>query len=380
MELRTDHIIPYCGRQTAAGTCYSAPALCSVLSDLGMKVVLHTLAPAPHFPDRIAVRTYTSAPLLSKLGLSPAMKHGLRAAARDAAVIHNHGLWMMPNIYAGAAIKRTSCLLMTSPRGMMDPWAWRHHALRKRVVLALGQSAALRATACFHATAPMEAEAIRELGFRAPVAVVHNGVAVPQMDAPEPRDEAGRTLLFLSRIHPKKGIDILLPAWRNVQDRFPDWNLCIVGPDCDGHLLEMKKLAASLGIRRVAFTGRVPENEKSEYYRRAELYVLPTHADNWAVTVADALAHGIPAIVSRMAPWPGLEKHQCGWWIDNTVDSLTQCLRTALGISPGGLAERGRRGREWVLREFSWAAAGEMMAATYRWMLHGGAAPKWVLL
>lgn len=262
----------------------------------------------------------------------------------------------------------------------MDPWAWRHHRFRKRVAMLIGQSAAIRATACFHATAPMEADFIRELGFRAPIAVVHNGVVIPNIDGSTPRVESGRTLLFLSRVHRKKGVDILLRSWRNVQDRFNDWNLCIVGPDCDGYLDEMKRLAASLGTQRVTFTGRVTEKEKREYYRRAELYVLPTHNENWGVTVADALAHGLPGIVSRGAPWSGLEQHRCGWWIDNTVESLTECLRVALAISPSGLAERGQRGREWMQREFSWASAGEMMAATYRWLLNGGAAPEWVLL
>jgi glycosyltransferase involved in cell wall biosynthesis len=188
-----------------------------------------------------------------------------------------------------------------------------------------------------------------------------------------------RTLLFLSRIHPKKGVDVLLRAWRNVQDSNRDWNLVICGPDCNGHLNQMRGLAQSIHAQRVTFTGMIAEDQKSDYYRSAELYVLPTHNDNWAVTVADALAHAVPAIVSRGAPWSGLEQHRCGWWIDNTVDTLTDCLRTALALSPSDLAERGRRGRDWMARDFSWSLAGEMMQSTYRWLVQGGTAPRWVL-
>jgi glycosyltransferase involved in cell wall biosynthesis len=307
------------------------------------------------------------------------MKRGLQAASAESSVIHNHGLWQMANIYPGRVVRGSSCLLMLSPRGMMDPWAWRYHHYRKRLLLLAGQAAALRATTCFHATAPMEAEFIRRLGFRNPIAVIHNGVTLPDLDGP-PQNEQKRTLLFLSRIHPKKGVDVLLRAWRNVQDRFHDWNLCVCGPDCNGHLSRMRRLAESINTERVTFTGMIPEERKSGYYRSAQLYVLPTHNDNWAVTVADALAHAVPAIVSRGAPWSGLEQYGCGWWIENTVDMLTDCLRSALALPPSELAEKGRRGRCWMAREFSWPLAGQMMHNTYRWLVHGGPAPQWVLM
>lgn len=319
--------------------------------------------------------TYPRLSLIHKLGISPAMKRGLRDAAVTADIMHTNGLWMMPNVYPSRVIDRRRTVLVLSPRGTMDSWAWRHHRWRKRVVWLAGQAQTVRAAACFHATAEEEAACVRDLGFRAPVAVVPNGVTIPDLTTIPERHMPGRTLLFLARIHEKKGVDILLRAWRNVQEQFRDWNLLIVGPDDGGYLPKMKQLAARLATRRLSFVGRIPESDKSAYFRSAELYVLPTHAENWGMSIAEALAHGIPAIVGRGAPWSGLESRDCGWWIQNDVGTLTETLRTALALSPDDLAARGARGRKWVGQSFAWERMAEMMRDTYLWLLGRGPRP-----
>jgi glycosyltransferase involved in cell wall biosynthesis len=106
--------------------------------------------------------------------------------------------------------------------------------------------------------------------------------------------------------------------------------------------------------------------------------VLATRGDNWAVSISDALSFSVPAIVSKEAPWEGLERYNAGWWIDLSVDALTECLRHALNQESGTLAAMGRRGREWMGREFSWETVGAQMKATYQWIVSGGAKPSWV--
>jgi glycosyltransferase involved in cell wall biosynthesis len=246
------------------------------------------------------------------------------------------------------------------------------------VVWLAGQARALRAASCFHATAEHEADYVLGLGLRAPVAVVPNGVTIPDLTKVRRRPLVGRTLLYLARVHEKKGVDILLRAWRNVQDQFGDWNLLIVGPDDGGYLPKMKNLSAEISTRRVSFVGKVPESEKSVYFRSAELYVLPTHAENWGVSIAEALAHGMPAIVGRGAPWSGLESHGCGWWIEPRVDALTETLRTALAMSSQDLTSRGELGRRWVEESFSWGRVAGMMREVYLWLLDRGPRPQCV--
>jgi glycosyltransferase involved in cell wall biosynthesis len=108
------------------------------------------------------------------------------------------------------------------------------------------------------------------------------------------------------------------------------------------------------------------------------LFVLPSYSENFGISAAEALAAGTPAIVTKGAPWDGLEVHGAGWWIDRGIDPLVACLEQALSRSTDSLGEMGLRGRAWMEAEYSWAQVGRQMAETYRWMLHGGNKPTWV--
>jgi glycosyltransferase involved in cell wall biosynthesis len=149
----------------------------------------------------------------------------------------------------------------------------------------------------------------------------------------------------------------------------------IVGPDNGGYSLQMRDLAARIGVRRLHFKGKIPQAAKSACFASSELYVLPTHAENWGVSIAEALAHGVPAIVGRGAPWSGLETRGCGWWIDNSVDALTATLETALALSPRELSARGALGRQWVEEEFTWRSVAQTMRQVYLWLLDRGPKP-----
>ena len=189
-----------------------------------------------------------------------------------------------------------------------------------------------------------------------------------------------RTILFLGRIHPKKGIDNLLQAWHAVEHKYPDWDLKIVGPDNSGYLVDMQALCAQLKLTRVKFIDAVYGADKLQLYRDANLFVLPTHSENFGMTVAEALAAGTPAIVSKGAPWSGLEGNIAGWWIDIGVDSLVACLEKAMALSNAELMNMGESGRDWMIRSYSWDHIGQQMAAVYRWLVGGGSPPECVRL
>jgi glycosyltransferase involved in cell wall biosynthesis len=239
------------------------------------------------------------------------------------------------------------------------------------------QKPALAATSCFHATSVSEYEDIRRVGFRHPVAVIPNGVDVPHFS---PKPIRGlRTLLFLGRIHQKKGLDALLPAWQRVQDKFPAWNLRVVGPDDRGYLAQMRRLAADLRLERIEFSGALYGSQKWLAYREAELFVLPTYSENFGMSIAESLAAGTPAIVSKGAPWAGLEAQRAGWWIDIGVEPLVASLAEALARDPESLAEMGVRGQRWMEADFSWTQVGRRMREMYHWLLTGGDRPNCVI-
>jgi glycosyltransferase involved in cell wall biosynthesis len=352
----------------ASGPCYSVPRLCEALIRAGVDTTLAVLDWIPRVAAPDYVKRFPLGFGPRRLGRSPAMARWLveRVRSRAVEIIHSHGLWMMPNVYPGWARGAGEVRLVVSPRGTLSEWALNHHGARKRVFWLLLQRQALERADCFHATAESECEDVRRLGFRQPVAVLPNGIDVPPYEKPAPGPR--RRLLYLGRIHKQKGIDLLLKAWRAVAPKFPDWELIIAGPDDGGYLGEMRRLAADLGLDRVSFPGPVFGEDKLRIYRSADLYILPTYSDNFALTVAEALAAGTPAIVSQGAPWSGLEREGAGWWVEIGVDPLVAALETALAEPPEVLRAMGARGREWMVREYSWEAIGRQMASVYRWL------------
>jgi glycosyltransferase involved in cell wall biosynthesis len=290
-------------------------------------------------------------------------------------------MWQMSAIYPGKAAANSHTKLVVSPRGSFSTWAMNHGSWFKAPFWSLFQRAALVPASCFHATAAAEYADIRRLGFKQPVAIISNGIDVPERFHKEPGNL--RTLLFLGRIHPKKGVDILLRAWAEVQDRYKRWRLLVVGTDKGyggraGYLDEMKQIAATLRLKQVEFSDALYGEAKWTAYRRAELFVLPTHSENFGMTVAEALASGTPVIVSKGAPWREIESRGAGWWIDIGVEALVAALEQAMAESFDSLAQRGLKGREWMTREFSWSTVGTRMDETYRWLMNGGKPPAWV--
>jgi glycosyltransferase involved in cell wall biosynthesis len=375
--MRLIHTLPSVSEE-ASGPSYSVIRLCEALIGWGEELTLAALrmAEIPSPPPFLKLFPLGLGP--SKLGPSPAMSRWLdhMAASGEVSLFHNHSLWMMPNVYPGRVAAKRNVPLVTSPRGTLSAWAMSSGSPVKRIFWPLVQRPSLQATTCFHATSEPELADIRRIGFRQPVALIPNGVHLPSVQKPASRD--GRTLLFLGRVHPIKGLDALLPAWRAVQERFPDWRLRIVGPGDPAYVRSIQRLAATLGAERVEFAGPLRGDAKWRAYAEADLYVLPSYSENFGMTVAEALASAKPAIVTRGAPWPGLPREGAGWWIENGVDSLVGALGQAMGTPPGQLETMGNLGRSWMEREFAWPEIGRKMAGTYRWILEGGEKPAWV--
>lgn len=315
-----------------------------------------------------------------RLGNSPSMRYWLEQQARVGSVrlFHNHSLWMMPNVYPGNIAADYGIPYVLSPRGCFTEYAMSIGSHVKKLFWPLVQKPSLRSVNLFHATAESEYLDIRRMGFRQPVAVIPNGIDIPDVSL-DNGTSGLRTLLFLSRIHPNKGLDLLLPAWRYVQDRYPEWRLLIVGPDENNHLSEVKKLALDLELERVFWEGPVYGKRKFDLMASSDLFILPSYSENFGMVVAESLASGTPAIVLKGAPWHGIEQNRAGWWIDADSDSIAACLSAAFSMPDARLRQMGISGRSWMQRDFSWDTIAEKMRRTYDWISDGKDRPSWVL-
>lgn len=308
------------------------------------------------------------------LHYAPGLQTALARVAPD--VVDVQGLWTWPALASLRHARTTGRPYLVTPRGMLDPWALANSAWKKRVAARLFQDAHLRGACCLRATAAMEAVHFRAAGLRNPIAVVANGLDLPAL---RPRlDMPRRRLLFLSRLHPKKGAPYLLTAWAALHATHPDWELVIAGIDENGHLAALQQLVARHRLPRVIFAGPVHGDAKQQMYRDADLFVLPTHAENFGLVVAEALAQETPVITTTNAPWDGLERHGCGWWIPLDQARLTTTLGHAMAHPPAALAAMGQAGRRWIARDFGGAAVAAQMRAVYRWAAGRDARPDFV--
>lgn len=280
-------------------------------------------------------------------------------------VIHDHGMWL-PNNHAVARFARHRRIpRLVSPRGMLQPWCLRHRRVKKHIAWRLYQHRDLRSADCLHATSEAEIDQFRKLGFHQPIIHLPNGVRFPtSLPRPASTAKEGREVLFLSRIHPVKGIENLVTAWSQVAK--DGWRLRIVGSDSDGHSRVVADRICELGLsENVTIEGPLHGQEKWRRMIDADVFVLPSFSENFGIVVAEALAAGTPVITTTGTPWSGLPRNSCGWWVAPDVASLADALADALSRSRDELQVMGRRGREWVGAEYSWELIGQRMRDAY---------------
>lgn len=294
-------------------------------------------------------------------------------------LIHDHGVWNSSNVATCLAARTHRVPLVVTTRGMLEPWALKYKATKKQLAWWFYQRRSLKYASVLHATSDMEAVGLRALGLRAPIAVIPNGVNVPPDPVRASKSNRPRTALFLSRIHPKKGLFNLVTAWEKV--RPSGWRLLIVGPDEGGHRAEVAAHVEKEGLKdSITFYDAVNDKEKWTLYGEADLFILPTYSENFGVVVAEALAAGVPVLTTRGTPWQVLEAERCGWWVDVGVEPLTKALYEATMLADDMRDRMGRRGRALVEERFTWPKVAAQMRKVYEWVLGERGVPECVRL
>lgn len=358
------------------GPSKAVPALAQAQARLGHRVELFTTGPVVHTERAGSLTIHTMRRgWPEKLCPAPGLSARIRAAAPE--VVHAHGLWLRTLHHAHRAARRLGVPLVISPRGMMTPWAWRHHRWRKQLASACLHPGAISAAGGWQVGSASEARDLHERGLAAPICVAPHGVEAPAeselADARTHWHEAlpisrhRPTALFYSRLHPKKRVIELIDLWLALAP--PSWGLLVVGIPEKYSVYQIRNYVARQGggDRVDVFDGA----HRPAPYAVASLCLLPSHSENFGLVVAEALAAGVPALVTDSTPWASLPAQGAGWWVP--WERYGEALAAALRESPGDLRARGERGRHWARAQFSWGVTAQTVLDFYRQL---GASPR----
>lgn len=306
-------------------------------------------------------------------GFGQAVEHACRQ--HKCAIVHDHGQWLDCNRQTASVTKTLNIPRIVSPRGMLSPGALKFSRWKKRIAWLLYARRDIHTATLVHATSQLESEELRALGIKRPIAVIPNGFTLPGLNEPVTRKE--KQMLFLSRVHPKKGLVDLVHAMSKLQ--MDGWKVVIAGPEEGNHGDQVRAEIQRLNLNHhFQWVGTIDGAAKTKLYRESTLFVLPTYSENFGVVVAEALACETPVITTTATPWISLQTHRCGWCVEPGVESLTNVLQMATAVPADKLREMGSRGRDFVTNEFSWPSIADQMHSVYSWVLNGGAPPECV--
>lgn len=263
-------------------------------------------------------------------------------------IVHINGIWAPQNWGFQKVAQELGIKVVLSPHGMLEPWIVSHNPWKKKIGLFLYQNKAIRTADHLHATALMEKESIRNLGYINDIAIIPNGIDLSEIKKKK-KYYGSKKIVFLSRIHPKKGIELLLDAWRTTNTA--GWSLEIAG-NGDASYIQILTQNAS-DINNVHFVGAKYGEEKWDFLRAADVMILPTHSENFGIVVAESLAVGLPVITTKGTPWEDLNAHNCGWWIDLSVNNISSTLTTVFLKDAEELQELGENGMKLIQAKYN---------------------------
>lgn len=297
-------------------------------------------------------------------------------------LVHIHSTWRHSAFEAFRIARKREIPHVVSPRSNYYPAALARSKAFKWAMRSVFADRMLKSASFVHATEPAEAEAIQLVGVSSKrIATIPNGVELaPALhgdpwtiasQASLPASPEERVMLFLARVHPRKGVDILLEAAAAVLPRHPDWVLLVAGPCEDAeYLVNLQRTVAASGLAsRVRFCGMLRGEAKAAAFGVAELFVLPSLFENFGISIGEALAAELPVITTSATPWLELPQEGAGWIVPpNDVTALSQALEEALSLSTPELAAMGKAAPKLVER-YSWPDVGAAMARRYREVL-----------
>lgn len=296
-------------------------------------------------------------------------------------LIHAQNLWM-PLYHKMAKIARKHGIpYIMTPRGCLEPWCMKKKRIKKIVAFHLYQKRDLQQAACILATAKMEADNIRALGITAPIAIIPNGIDVSEYKCrmPDFKPKVKKQILFLSRIHEKKGIEHLINVWEQLYKQYPEWNVVIAGNGEEAYIQQLKAMIISKGLQNcVEIIPPVFGEDKHKLYCESSLFVLPTYSENFGMVIAEAMSCGVPVVTTNGTPWQELNEKHLGWCIDLNIENLANTISAAIDMGQDKLFELGQRCSKHIHDTYQYTEVAAKNKTVYEWIINGGDKPEYV--
>lgn len=281
-------------------------------------------------------------------------------------VVHVNCCWTPDCALIQKLAQKMGYKVVLTPHGMLEPWiVKRHYWTRKFPALTLYQKAAIKKADCLLATAESERENLLKLGYNSNIKVVRLGIDAEGI-AMKRSWVRTKQILFLSRVHVKKGVNFLIEAAETLRKELEGYRILVAGEGEADYVASLNEMICAKGLQDIVqLTGGVYGEEKWRLFQTSDFFVLPTHSENFGLAIAESLASGTPVITTTGTPWEDLNTSESGAWIEIGTQPLVETLRRFLALSDGELERMGRNGRRLIEEKYSARVMAEEIMAVY---------------
>lgn len=282
-------------------------------------------------------------------------------------IVHVNCCWTPDCAMIQRLAQKRGYKVVLTPHGMLEPWIIkRHYWTRKVPALWLYQKAAVQRADCVQATAESERDNLLKLGYNSNIKVVRLGIDAESIEMKKSWKKT-RQILFLSRVHVKKGINFLVEAADVLRNELQGYKILVAGEGDADYVEALKRMICDRGLQDIVqLIGGVYGDEKWRLFQTSDFFVLPTHSENFGLAIAESLASGTPVITTVGTPWSDLNSSEAGAWIEIGTEPLVETLRRFLSLSEDELETMGRNGRKLIETKYSAHVMAEQMMEVYK--------------
>ena len=361
---------------SSGGPSRSVPMLVKGLAELGVDITLMTIRSENmniHSLEGTSAKLKVLSPSFSRKEIAKYL------ADERFELIQIQSVWEMPYHKVILEARKLNIPYIVTPRGMLEPWSLSQKKWKKKLAWWLYQRNDVQKSACVFTTAKMEAEHVSNLGITTCKAVIPNGIETDAYPCKSSVEGVKKQVLFLSRVHVKKGIELLFEAWKRLHSDYVDWQLLVIGNGEAEYIHSLENRVESLGLKdSIKILPPVFGEAKIKVYQESALFCLPSFSENFGMVIAEAMSCGTPVITTTNCPWEILNETNTGWCVDLSVDNLERALREAMGMDANALYDMGQRASKFIYDYFDYRSVTRKTLRLYEWLLNSGEKPEFV--